>query len=848
MGGRASVQSRGPGAGTMDPCLGVWLVASALLGLGYGDNAWWNPVPRKTVSYGELAAVVRRFSQVGIQDFLTLTLAESNGVLYVGAREALFALSLETLELQSAISWEATVEKKAECIQKGKSNQTECFNFIRFLQPYNSSHLYACGTYAFQPKCTYIDILTFSLEHGELEDGKGKCPYDPAKGHTGLIVDGELYSATLNNFLGTEPIILRNLGPHYSMKNEYLHSWLNEPHFVGSAYVPESVGSLTGDDDKIYFFFSERAVEYNCYAEQVVARVARVCKGDMGGARTLQRKWTTFLKARLVCAAPDRQLYFNQLQALHTLQEDNWLNTTFFGVFRARWGDVDLSAVCQYQLEDIQRVFEGPYKEYQQQAQKWGPYTDPVPSPRPGSCINNWHRRHGYTSSLELPDNTLNFAKKHPLMEGQVGPRWGRPLLVKKDTNFTHLVADQVKGLNDVTYDVLFIGTGDGWLYKAVNLGAWVHVIEELQVFDKEPVESLVLSYDKKLLFAGSRSQLAQLPLADCSKYRSCADCILSRDPYCAWSTNTSRCVPLHGHLKSPFIQDVVNSNTGLCNLRPNKKVKITPKNITVVSGTDLVLPCRLSSNLAHARWTFGGRELPAEQPGSLLYDVRLQALVVLAAQPRHAGAYHCFSEEQGARLAAEGYLVAVVAGPSVTLEARAPLENLGLVWLAVVALGALCLVLLLLVLSLRRRLREELEKGAKAAERTLVYPLELPKEPTSPPFRPANDPDEKLWDPVGYYYSDGSLKIVPGHARCQPGGGPPSPPPGIPGQPLPSPTRLHLGGGRSSNANGYVRLQLGGDDRAGPVHPLPELADELRRKLQQRQPLPDSNPEESSV
>eukprot|EP00061_Rhincodon_typus_P014185 g41054.t1 len=33
-----------------------------------------------------------------------------------------------------------------------------------------------------------------------------------------------------------------------------------------------------GDDDKIYFFFSERAVEYDCYKEQVVARVARVCK------------------------------------------------------------------------------------------------------------------------------------------------------------------------------------------------------------------------------------------------------------------------------------------------------------------------------------------------------------------------------------------------------------------------------------------------------------------------------------------------------------------------------------------------------------------------------------------
>ncbi|OWK10206.1 SEMA4C, partial [Cervus elaphus hippelaphus] len=677
------------GACAMAPHWAVCLLVVELWGLGLGAEVWWNLVPRKTVSSGELATVVRRFSQTGIQDFLTLTLTEQTGLLYVGAREALFAFSVEALELQGVV---------------------------------------------------------------------------------------------------------------------------REPHFVGSAYVPESVGSYTGDDDKVYFFFSERAVEYDCYAEQVVARVARVCKGDVGGARTLQRKWTTFLKARLVCSAPDWQLYFNRLQALYTLQDTSWHNTTFFGVFRARWGDMDLSAVCEYQLEEIQKVFEGPYKEYHEQAQKWGRYTDPVPTPRPGSCINNWHRRHGYTSSLELPDNILNFIKKHPLMEEQVRPRWGRPLLVKKNANLTHLVADRVSGLDGATYTVLFIGTGDGWLLKAVSLGPWVHLIEELQLFDQEPVESLVLSRSK-----------------------------VPADP--------ARCTGLGGpELGCPCPPSAWASCTPLTLVFSAAAVRLTPKNITVVAGTDLVLPCRLSSNLAHARWTFGGRDLPAEQPGSFLYDARLQALVVMAAQPRHAGAYHCFSEEQGARLAAEGYLVAVVAGPSVTLEARAPLENLGLVWLAVVALGAVCLVLLLLVLSLRRRLREELEKGAKAAERTLVYPLELPKEPTSAPFRPGPETDEKLWDPVGYYYSDGSLKIVPGHARCQPGGGPPSPPPGIPGQPLPSPTRLHLGGGRNSNANGYVRLQLGGEDRGGLGHPLPELADELRRKLQQRQPLPDSNPEESSV
>lgn len=47
---------------------------------------------------------------------------------------------------------------------------------------------------------------------------------------------------------------------------------------MGSALVRESGGSKVGDDDKIYFFFSERALELDCDREMTVARVARVCK------------------------------------------------------------------------------------------------------------------------------------------------------------------------------------------------------------------------------------------------------------------------------------------------------------------------------------------------------------------------------------------------------------------------------------------------------------------------------------------------------------------------------------------------------------------------------------------
>lgn len=53
---------------------------------------------------------------------------------------------------------------------------------------------------------------------------------------------------------------------------------------------------------------------------------------------------------------------------------------------------------------------------------------------------------------------------------------------------------------------------GDGWLLKAVSLGPWVHMIEELQVFDQEPVESLVLSRSKVLGWATRAALLSAVP------------------------------------------------------------------------------------------------------------------------------------------------------------------------------------------------------------------------------------------------------------------------------------------------------------------------------------------------
>ncbi|KAK2837665.1 hypothetical protein Q5P01_014877 [Channa striata] len=839
----------------------------------------WNPVPRKTVRYQDVLDSMARFSVQGVFNYSMLTLSDYERVLYVGAREALFALDPNDIsrQLRPQIDWPAPQDKKRECVAKGKNNQTECFNYIRFLQSYDNTHLYTCGTYAFQPKCTYVNADLFTLNNAALEDGKGKCPYDPAKGHTGLIVDKELYSATLNNFLGTEPVILRNLGQqHYSMKSEYLPAWLNEPDFVGSALVRESIGSKEGDDDKIYFFFSERALELDCDTELTVARVARVCKGDMGGTRTLQKKWTTFQKARLECSIPERHVSFNNLRAVFTLPGQDWRGTTFYGIFHAQWGDVDVSAVCQYQIGDVKKVFEGPYKEYSEASQRWGRFTGTFPFPRPGSCITNLDREKGYNSSLQLPDATLNFAKKHPLMEDKA---LARPLLLTKGVNFTRLAVDRVSALDQRAYNMLFIGTADGWLQRVVILGSETHVIEEIQLFETpQPVDSLTISHSKKYLYIGSRSEVLQLPLANCSRYHSQPDCLLAQDPYCAWDSEGRACVriDLHRGSTSSLSQDLMLERFSRGKAKFDKPVSIPSpehsrqKNVTVVVGSDMLLPCRLVSNLAQPCWYFNERELLLGDPeaGGPRFDRTLKALIVPEAGQVQSGRYICYSEEQGVKFQTERYQVAVVASAPLFMEVKAPDTSMGLFWVLVITLGAACLMLLIAALYLRRRLKLALGKGAdmKPLESTLVYPITLPKDP--PTFVPSKMPsdEDRFWETgANYYYSDGSLKIVPGHALGPSSVSSTASPSTIPGQPIHSPSRLSLTNIRGSGSNGYIRLNLStaGEERAsgagaggGALGGLgmgrndysSPFKEELRRTLQQRSVLPDANPEESSV
>ncbi|XP_071072683.1 semaphorin-4D isoform X3 [Dasypus novemcinctus] len=535
-----------------------------------GTAAAFAPGPRITWEHSEVR--LARFQEPGVSNYSLLLLSEDKDTLYVGAREAVFAVNaLDVAEKQQEIYWKVSEDKKAKCAEKGKSKQTECLNYIRVLQPLSANALYVCGTNAFQPTCDHLSLSSFKLL-GKNEDGKGRCPFDPAQSYTSVMVDGELYSGTSYNFLGSEPIISRNFSQSL-LRTEYAIPWLNEPSFVFADVIRQSPNGTAGEDDQVYFFFTEVSVEFEFVFKLMIPRIARVCKGDQGGLRTLQKKWTSFLKAKLLCSQPDSSLVFNVLQDVFVLRSPGLKEPVFYAVFTPQLNNVGLSAVCAYPLSAAEEVFSrGKYMQsatVEQSHTKWVRYNGPVPWPRPGACINNEARAANYTSSLNLPDKTLQFVKDHPLMDDSVTPVDNRPKLVKRGVNYTQIVVDRVPALDGTVYEVMFLGTDSGALHKAVSLGNEVHIVEETQLFQaREPVQTLLLSSKKGKMFvyAGSNSGVAQAPLAFCGKHSSCVDCVLARDPYCAWSPHAAACIALPQELapSRALIQDM-NGDAARC-------------------------------------------------------------------------------------------------------------------------------------------------------------------------------------------------------------------------------------------------------------------------------------------
>uniref|UniRef100_A0A3Q3GEF4 Sema domain, immunoglobulin domain (Ig), short basic domain, secreted, (semaphorin) 3D n=1 Tax=Labrus bergylta TaxID=56723 RepID=A0A3Q3GEF4_9LABR len=371
------------------------------------------------------------------------------------------------------------------------------------------------------------------------------------------------------------------------------------------------------DDDKIYFFFREVSWEGN--DKSIVSRVARVCKNDVGGLRSLTNKWTTFLKTRLVCSIPGPDgvdTHFNELQDVFLLPTRDDKNPKVYAVFTTSSSVFRGSAVCVYSMMDIRAAFNGPYAHKEGPDHRWVEYEGRIPYPRPGTCPSKTYDPRIKTTK-DFPDEVVSFIRFHPLMYRSVHPLTGRPVFtrVRVDYTLTQIVVDRVMA-EDGQYEVMFLGTAEGTRSPRDVLSLRQNILDPAPT----PILSMEMSSKQQQLYVGSSEGLAQVSLSRCHLYgQACAECCLARDPYCAWDGNTcSRYIPEEQRV------------------------------LYGVQSNSTFLECIPKSQQARIRWY-------KQRPGSeRLEEVRLddrvvhtaRGLLIRSLHPSDAGAYVCMAQE----------------------------------------------------------------------------------------------------------------------------------------------------------------------------------------------------------
>uniref|UniRef100_A0A674PPE9 Sema domain, immunoglobulin domain (Ig), short basic domain, secreted, (semaphorin) 3D n=1 Tax=Takifugu rubripes TaxID=31033 RepID=A0A674PPE9_TAKRU len=613
-------------------------------------------VPRVKLDHRELLQAGSVSLFLGPADGLhshSLLLDEEKGRLLLGTRDHIYLLDPDDLSrTPRKIHWPAPWDRVETCKLAGKNAKLECANFVRVLHNYNRTHVYACGTGAFHPTCAFVEITgrredgAFRLLSSTLESGRLKCPFDPLQPFTSMLADQYLYAGTSSDFLGKDTTFTRSLGPppdqNYIRTDISEDYWINEAKFIAALPIADTYNP---DDDKIYFFFREVSWEGN--DKSVLSRVARVCKNDVGGLRSLTNKWTTFLKARLVCSIPGPDgvdTHFDELQDIFLLPTRDDKNPVVYAVFTTSSSIFRGSAVCVYSMADIRAVFNGPYAHKEGPDHRWVEYEGRIPYPRPGTCPSKTYDSKIKTTK-DFPDEVLSFIRFHPLMYHSVYPMTRRPVFtrVRVDYTLTQIVVDRVLA-EDGQYEVMFLGTDAGSVLKVVSITQENWSTEEIVLAKSDLSESFTAP--KQQLYVGSSEGLAQVSPSRCHLYgQACAECCLARDPYCAWDGQTcSRYIP--ASKRRARRQDIKHGDPASQCWDTEDGTTCSERLLFGVQSNSTFLECIPKSQQAKIQWNIQrpGSERKEELDDRVVHTDR--GLLIRSLNASDAGVYICVAQE----------------------------------------------------------------------------------------------------------------------------------------------------------------------------------------------------------
>lgn len=508
-----------------------------------------------------------------LADFDQIAVDTATETIYVGARNYLVKLSYKTSRLKlenvetDLVSWKPTDDVYQECLRS--LGEKHCENFISIVSlegtssnssEYNGGdgerRILTCGTYANRPQCTWRSANALN-DILDTFDGIGKSPQTPDLSSTHVSMpNGDHYFATSIDYsdlgIKLDFLIDRSLGPSRQLRTDrYNSNWMNAPVFVASMTI----------GDYVYFFIRETAIEYMNCGQKIYSRVIRICKYDQG----LENYdiWRSFEKARLNCSIPGGyksnftantfNSYYHQSESEYPFEFDqiqdvyhDTKRNLIYALFTAQNNGMKGSAVCVYDVNSLEKAFNGPFKHQKSKDSIWEPYNQPLESYKCEPPSKNSNSR---------PRSTNTGDQRFQLKHLSVQPIDERPILVLANRRAHKLVVDSVQTKHQNNLDVLFIATEQNTILKYMSSSGpqnMACLLEEVDIFDAEQKRSdnainnmVVLEKEvggRELLVATSFS-LVKMSLASCEMQTNYFGCLSSLDPYCVWDSRAQRCL-----------------------------------------------------------------------------------------------------------------------------------------------------------------------------------------------------------------------------------------------------------------------------------------------------------------
>uniref|UniRef100_A0A672QF42 Semaphorin-3F-like n=1 Tax=Sinocyclocheilus grahami TaxID=75366 RepID=A0A672QF42_SINGR len=607
--------------------------------------------PRVFLSFKELKSTgtIHHFAfLLNSTDYRILRMDEDHDRMYVGSKDYILSLDLNDINKEPLIiHWPVAPQRRTECVLSGKDINGECGNFIRLIEPWNRTHLYVCGTGAYNPICTYVD-------RGQRAQGMLQDQMPRAGGRTSRAADP---SASPEPYAPKMECKLHGVKWTISSKRFCFSKYQNlivvtnptEPYRLLLMQTHRNSPERRTDTDvKQWFNFTHTDSQGN----------------DDGGHCCLVNKWSTFLKARLICSVTGSDGIETHFDELRKPVWSNTVSTT--SLFVSTHGFLSFcisrsvfkgSAVCVYSMADVRMVFNGPFAHKEGPNYQWVAYQGKIPYPRPGTCPGGTFTPN-MKSTKDYPDEVINFMRNHPTMFNAVYPVHKRPLVVRTnvDYEFTTITVDQVAAA-DGNYEVLFLGTDRGTIQKVIvlprdDLQTEELVLEEVEVFRvPTPITTMKISPKRQQLYVSSVMGVTHLALHRCDVYgEACADCCLARDPYCAWDGKSCSRYSANQKRRSRR-QDVKYGNPiRQCRGYNSNANKNTLETVQYgVEGSTAFLECQARSPHVSIKWHF--QKENSDRRREIRSDGRVvrteQGLLLRSLQLSDGGVFQCTSTEK---------------------------------------------------------------------------------------------------------------------------------------------------------------------------------------------------------